>query len=133
MKSPNKNVLIRQTPTQKNMKTISRNPCNYCRFIARTIVLTLVFTTIIFSCRAIAQEQTYTKSASLPPIRITYSELQSILDKSVPLMVSANARFATRAPTEKVEIKQGELQVTVTGHQLLGGNAKLPKIATELN
>ena len=98
----------------------------------RAIALTWAIYAIIFSCLAIAEEPTYTKSTSLPPIRITYSELQSVLDKSAPLMLSANAAFATRAPTEKVRIKHGELQVEVVGHQLQGGNAKLPKIATEL-
>ena len=77
-------------------------------------------------------EPMYTKSASLPPIRITYAELQSVLDKSAPLMSSANSSFATRPVKETLRLKHGEFQVEISGHQLQGSKAKLPKVTTEL-
>jgi hypothetical protein len=79
-----------------------------------------------------ADEPTYTKSASLPPIRITYLEMQSVLDKLALLMSSANASYATRPFTEKLRLKHGEVQVEISGHQLQGSKAKLPKVTTEL-
>jgi len=79
-----------------------------------------------------ADEPTYTKSASLPPIRITYLDLQSVLDKLALLMSSANVSYATRPFTEKLRLKHGEFQVETSGHKLQGSKANLPKVATEL-
>lgn len=81
---------------------------------------------------ASAEDPTYTKSASLPPVRITYAELQSVLDKLASLMASANGPHATRPFTEKLRLKHGESQVEISGHQLQGSKAKLPKSTTEL-
>ncbi|HVS25943.1 MAG TPA: hypothetical protein VHE58_01330 [Burkholderiales bacterium] len=100
--------------------------------LARTFIFLWFFCAVALCSVASADEPIYTKSASLPPIRITYLNLQSVLDKSASLMTSANAVSATRPFTEKLRLKHGEFQVEVSGHQLQGSKAKVPKVTSEL-
>jgi hypothetical protein len=82
--------------------------------------------------KVLADEPTYTKTASLPPLRITYAELQSVLDKCAALLSSPSASPLEKPFSETVRLKHGETQVEIVGHQLQGAGAKLPKLATEL-
>lgn len=106
---------------------------NFLISSARQIIL-LMMTYLSFAwCTAFADEPTYTKATSLPPLRITYPELQKILDKSATLMSLADNSTSNLILTEKLRLKHGDSQVEIQGHQLQGSNVKLPKITTELD
>ncbi len=94
----------------------------------------IVMVLLMVSARAgtlLADEPTYTKTTSLPPLRITYDELQSALDKSARSLTTANASFRGDRVSESAQLKHGETQIEIPGHQLRGAGAKLPKLATE--
>lgn len=100
----------------------------YCYFFVAAFTSWAACSTSIF-----AEELVYTKTASLPPLRITYAELQTVLEKSVSLMASTNSVSSARPLSEKLRLKHGESQIEITGHQLDGSRANLPKVATELS
>jgi hypothetical protein len=93
--------------------------------------LALAALALVSSALSAAEEPTYKKTASLPPIRVTYAELQGVIDKTASLLTIASGSDA--APVAyKLQIKRGESQVDIDGRKLVGSTAKLPKLATEL-
>ncbi|MSP38974.1 MAG: hypothetical protein EXR70_10835 [Deltaproteobacteria bacterium] len=80
-----------------------------------------------------ADEPTYTKTASLPPLRITYQELQTVLDKCAKLMLSANSASTPGPYSATLRLKFGDAEIKIPGHQLENSGVKLPKLATEIS
>ena len=101
--------------------------------LIKRFVHTLMFAILsLFSAEVLGDEPTYTKTTSLPPLRITYDELQSVLDKSSKLIAAANASLPTDDFSERSQLKHAESQIEIPGHQLRGSGVKLPQFATEL-
>jgi hypothetical protein len=73
---------------------------------------------------AVAQAN-YTKSAEVPPLRISYTELQSVLSKASTLAATANAGAQVRR--EELAIKSGVVTVTLPGHNLIQTTARVPE------
>lgn len=94
--------------------------------------LLLICSMGILPCSALANEPIYTKTASLPPLRITYAELQSLLDKSAALLIASPPVEAASRMEETLSLSHGESQIEITGHQLPTSGAKLPEFVTEL-
>jgi hypothetical protein len=73
----------------------------------------------------------YTKTRSLPPLRVTYEQLQSVLDKTAALISAANASSPEIRFLERVRLKHEDLVINIGGRQLRGSGAKVPPFATE--
>jgi hypothetical protein len=69
-------------------------------------------------------ETNYSKKVELPPLRISFSELQAVLDKGASLMSAANASMPVWR--EEIEVRKGGLRVKITGHVLEPEGAKVP-------
>jgi hypothetical protein len=67
---------------------------------------------------------TYTKQADLAPLRVTYADLQDILDKAASLMQKAND--VTEFRHESVRLDGKDHRVAISGHRFLTGEIKLP-------
>ncbi|MFJ2989921.1 hypothetical protein ACIPF8_18810 [Collimonas sp. NPDC087041] len=67
----------------------------------------------------------YTKTVSLPPLRISFSDLQAMLEKSNVLLNSANGSISTLR--EEVVLGANNLRVHIDGHKLDPSGAKIPK------
>jgi hypothetical protein len=78
---------------------------------------------IVFACPSFG-EVTYSKSLEVPPLRISYSDLQAVLDKAASLMNTANGGLS---PREEMELRRGELQIRMSGHRLDQERARLPQ------
>ena len=76
------------------------------------------------TCPAFAQSN-YSKTVEIPPLRISYAELQAVLDKGASLMSAANKSFHS-LQREEMRLQERELRVSIWGHQL-EGDARLPK------
>ncbi|MFN0207655.1 MAG: hypothetical protein ACKVS6_15215 [Planctomycetota bacterium] len=74
----------------------------------------------------------FTKTASLPPLQITYSELESVFDKSARFMLSSASTQPVQPCSENVRLKHGETQVEIIGHKLQDSSIKLPEFVTDL-
>ena len=72
---------------------------------------------------ALAQAN-YTKTVELPPLRVSFADLQAVLDKAEKLASSAN--LGAKARREEVVMKAGAVQVTIPGRVLSPPNAKVP-------
>lgn len=69
-------------------------------------------------------ETNYSKTIELSPLRISFSELQSVLDKGASLISAANG--STPLWREELELKKNELRVKITGHQLNPEGVNVP-------
>ncbi len=67
---------------------------------------------------------TYTKTTQLPPLRVSLAELQADLDKAASLLGGANGSVALWR--EAITLRKGELKITIAGHRLDSGQAKIP-------
>jgi hypothetical protein len=76
------------------------------------------------SCLSFA-ETNYSKRIELPPLRISFEELQNILNKAASLMRTANA--LTSIKYEKMTMGKGELTIAMSGYRLDDNLAKIPK------
>lgn len=85
--------------------------------ICFTLLLTL-------STQFAAAQANYTKTAEIPPLRVSFTDLQSVLDKTEKLAANANANAKPRR--EEVAMKAGAIQVTIQGRLLAPPNAKVP-------
>lgn len=66
----------------------------------------------------------YTKTAEIPPLRVAFADLQSVLDKTEKLLASANA--GAKPQREELALKSGATRVTIPGRTLAPQNAKIP-------
>ncbi len=99
--------------------------------LRRIVVVFCVFLGVAWNS-ALADQITYTKNSSLPPMRITYEQLQSVLDKSAALIATANASSKINSSEERLKLEHGESEVEIGGHRLQGSSASIPKLATTL-
>lgn len=91
--------------------------------MARIIPIQALFAVLAaYSYPALA-ETSYSKTVELPPLRISFSELQAVLNKGVSLVTAASGSAPWR---EEMELRKGELRVRVTGHRLNPDELKLP-------
>ena len=67
----------------------------------------------------------YSKSVDLPPLRISYAELQTVLDKAASLMNTAN--MSAPLWREEMQLEKGVLRIRISGHQLEREGARLPE------
>ncbi len=74
-----------------------------------------------------ASEVNYSKEAQLPPLRIAFSELQKILDKTTSLIASANSKEGSQLRREEVSLYKSGQRVTISGHALNAERARLPQ------
>jgi hypothetical protein len=69
-------------------------------------------------------ETNYSKTIDVPPLRISFEQLQNVLDKADSLMKAANG--STPISREEMELRKGELRVNMSGYRLDIGGAKIP-------
>jgi hypothetical protein len=98
--------------------------------MGKTIFGLVLGAAMLFAFAASTSAQTsYSKSAELPALRVSYSELQAILDKAAALVVSANSKSAFEISREQIEIRAGEIRMRISGHTLIEPKIRLPKSA----
>jgi hypothetical protein len=95
--------------------------------VKMTIIMFLLFSFM----HSYATEVNYSKKAELPPLRISFSDLQKILDKAASLMASANSKDGFQLRREDVSLYKGGQRVTISGHILNAERAKLPQTIDE--
>lgn len=101
------------------MITIMRNA-----ILLISIIISMLRVSVVFA------EPVYAKSASLPPIRVTYSDLEAVLTKASTFIIAANAS-GTGAFRETMNVQEGESSVEISGHSFKGANVQLLKIANQ--
>lgn len=85
-----------------------------------------IYLLLVGTCTGPAFAQSnYSKTVELSPLRISYAELQAVLDKGASLMGAANGSLHL-LQREEMRLQEGELRVNIWGHQL-EGDARLPK------
>ncbi|WP_454909269.1 hypothetical protein [Variovorax gossypii] len=65
----------------------------------------------------------YSKTAELPALRVSFSDLQGVVDKVSTLTANANGGARAR---EEVKLKAGKTEVAIGGRLLLPSGAKVP-------
>src|SRR6266849_9912722 len=99
----------------------------------RSILLVLtVFAAPILSQEA-ASQATYSRSIEIPALRISYLDLQTVLDRATSLMDSANSGSKFSIWREEVELREGSLKIKLPGHRLSSTGARLPKQVDEFS
>lgn len=86
----------------------------------------VIAVTLEFQSAAAYAEADYSKSIVLPPLRISFSQLQSVVNRSASFMKEANS--SAPAFIEKLELSREELVVTIKGHEFDNDRNRLPKI-----
>jgi hypothetical protein len=71
-------------------------------------------------------QMNYSKSVDLPPLRISYAELQTVLDKAASLMNTTN--MSAPLWREDMELRKGGIRIRIPGHQLKREGARLPEV-----
>jgi hypothetical protein len=87
----------------------------------RTLIALVLF---VFTDMASAQAN-YTKTAEIPPLRVSFTALQAVLDKTEKLVASANS--GVKPQREELVLKAGAVRVTIPGRTLAPLNAKVPE------
>lgn len=82
-----------------------------------------------WTCPALA-EINYSKTVELPPLRISFAELQTVLDKGASLMRAANESIPLWR--EEMDLRKGELRVEMSGHRLDQERARIPQTLDRL-
>lgn len=91
-----------------------------------TLGLLSFFAIIGLVCPALAQTN-YSKTADLPPLRISASDLQAVLTKAGSLLVAANSSANLRFTREALEVGSDNLKLKLSGHTLESPSAKIQK------
>ena len=86
---------------------------------------------VLMALSQYAEAQTnYTRSIEIPALRITFSEMQSILDKASKLATSANAggkgEALVKSYRETLKVRSGTTLITMDGRDLSPSGAKVP-------
>lgn len=89
----------------------------------RILAIVLSILVSAYQQNAIA-DTNYSKTIELPPLRVSYADLQATLDKISSLMTTANT--ASSNWREELELRSGNLSVRISGHQLEPLGAKIP-------
>jgi hypothetical protein len=66
----------------------------------------------------------YSKTVELPPLRISYAELQVVVDKAASLMNATNGSIPLSR--EEMDLRKKELRVQMSGHRMADAEATLP-------
>lgn len=82
---------------------------------------------LVFIWPAAAQTN-YSKSTEFPALRVSISDLQAVLAKANSLISASNVSNKAPPWREEIEVRNGELKIKVSGHQLEVVGAKLPKV-----
>jgi hypothetical protein len=85
----------------------------------------LVVLVLVLAAGLVSAQANYRKSAEIPPLRVSFSALQGVLDKTEKLAASANAGNAPRR--EEIVLTADTLKVTIPGRTLTPNNAKVPE------
>jgi len=81
-----------------------------------------------------AGEAQYSKNTSLPPIVLSFTDLEGILEKTSKLLSTANAQSEQmNYMRKKITISTGNTKVKLKGHSLFAHGAKLPEAAYSLS
>ena len=81
-----------------------------------------------------AGEAHYSKNTSLPPIVLSFTDLEGILEKTSKLLSTANAQSEQmNYMRKKITISTGNTKVELKGHSLFAHGAKLPEAAYSLS
>jgi len=91
--------------------------------VLRIVQILLVLLTV--SGHPALADTNYSKTVDLPPLRISFAELQDILNKGASLHTVANG--STPLWREEIELRKGELRIKITGRRLDPDGAKIPK------
>lgn len=85
-----------------------------------------------FFTHSYAAEVNYSKSANLPPLRISFPDLQNILNKAASLMATANSGVGSKLEREQVSLYEGGQRVTISGHAFNAERMRLPQAIDHL-
>src|SRR5258708_4143217 len=77
------------------------------------------------STYGVLAQSTYSKSDDISALRLSFGQLQNVLNTAASLVRSANG--PTSKLTEELELKSGSLKVAVTGHVLHAEGVKIPQ------
>jgi hypothetical protein len=91
--------------------------------ISRTAIV-LVAVAVTGAHLAIANIN-YSRTVELPPLQVSFENLQDILDKVSPLVNAANKDSSNWQ--EELELRKGEQRVKMSGHRLKPGGAQIPQ------
>lgn len=94
-------------------------------------LMAAVFLVFAYQNVAYSAGTTYSRTATFPPIRITYAELQIILDKASRLVEHANSGNSRTAALarEKAILEVEGVRFQFSGHSIPISEKKIPKIA----
>jgi hypothetical protein len=92
----------------------------------RSRIIQMLLALLVTCGRPALAETTYSKTVDLPPLRISFSELQNLLDKGTALISEANK--SKPQWREEIQLRKGELRIKISGHQLNPEGAKIPEV-----
>jgi hypothetical protein len=92
-------------------------------FVISRIAIFLVAVVVTCSRLAIA-DTNYSRTVELPPLRVSFEDLQAMLDKVSSLVNAANKGSSNWQ--EELQLRKGEQLVKMSGHRLEPGRAKIP-------
>jgi hypothetical protein len=75
-------------------------------------------------CQLGAGDTSYSKGASIAPLRMSQADLQAVLDKAASLIKSDDGVVLVR---EELELRTGDLRVKMAGHSLQPAGARIPE------
>jgi hypothetical protein len=82
----------------------------------------IFFVAVVVICAGLAAADTnYSKTVELPPLRASFEDLQSMLDKVSSIVSKGSSNWE-----EGLELRKGEKRVKMSGHHLEVGDAKIP-------
>jgi hypothetical protein len=77
------------------------------------------------------EEPLYSRTINLPPIKMSYSDLQELLDKVSKVILTANPKYIPDkyfgCLGENVTFSTNKEKIEISGHSFLSSNARLPK------
>lgn len=91
----------------------------------------IVFLLLLLS-RSYATEINYSRSAELPALRVSFADLQKILNKPTSLMATANITGKSQSRTEELSLYKRNQRITLSGHILNAEGARLPETVDRL-
>jgi hypothetical protein len=95
-----------------------------CLCIMSRIAIFLVASFATCARLAIA-DTNYSRTVELPPLRVSFEDLQAILDKVSSLVIVANKGSSNWE--EELQLRKGEQRIKMSGHRLEPEGAKVPR------
>ncbi|MEJ2697572.1 MAG: hypothetical protein P8013_13115 [Candidatus Sulfobium sp.] len=106
---------------------------------ARIVVIRQVFFSLAVVVFLLASElpafsqALYSRKAALPPLLLTYGDIQKIMDSSADFVSKANGGFTAangNASGENILVSDSRTGIRMSGHSLLSRSSVLPKTAS---